>query len=131
MKMMNQRSPDRRVSVDSVPDEKTTMDLRGFEKYRYDPLASLSHKDVKDNVEKVMISKFMEKVQKKFPDPERDRETIRKMIMSNIDEGDQMKYILPGDDTTINVEEIPRTIYLNNKISQRTLGKLRDQIRIN
>lgn len=122
---MNKRSPER-VSVDSVAEEKTSLDLRGFEKYRYDPMASLSHKDVKDNVEKVMISKFMEKVQKKFPDPERDRETIRKMIMANIDDAEQMNFILPGDDTTINVEEIPRTIYLNNKISQRTLGKLRD-----
>ena len=90
-------------------------------------MASLSHKEVKDNVEKVMISKFMEKVQKKFPDPERDRETIRKkMIMANIDDAEQMNFLLPGDDTAINVEEIPRTIYLNNKISQRTLGKLRD-----
>ena len=123
--MMNKRSPER-VSVDSVAEEKTSLDLRGFEKYRYDPMASLSHKDVKDNVEKVMISKFMEKVQKKFPDPERDRETIRKMIMANIDDAEQMNFILPGDDATINVEEIPRTIYLNNKISQRTLGKLRD-----
>ena len=125
MKMMNKRSPER-VSVDSVAEEKTALDLRGFEKYRYDPMASLSHKDVKDNVEKVMISKFMEKVQKKFPDPERDREIIRKMIMANIDDAEQMNFILPGDDTTINVEEIPRAIYLNNKISQRTLGKLRD-----
>jgi hypothetical protein len=123
--MMNKRSPER-VSVDSVAEEKTSLDLRGFEKYRYDPMASLSHKEVKDNVEKVMISKFMEKVQKKFPDPERDRETIRKMIMANIDDAEQMNFLLPGDDTTINVEEIPRTIYLNNKISQRTLGKLRD-----
>jgi hypothetical protein len=48
------------------------------------------------------------------------------MIMANIDDAEQMNFILPGDDTTINVEEIPRTIYLNNKISQRTLGKLRD-----
>jgi hypothetical protein len=31
-------------------------------------------------VEKVMISKFVEKVQKKFPDPERDREIIKKQI---------------------------------------------------
>ena len=123
--MMNKRSPER-VSVDSVAEEKTSLDLKGFEKYRYDPMASLSHKEVKDNVEKVMISKFMEKVQKKFPDPERDRETIRKMIMANIDDAEQMNFLLPGDDTTINVEEIPRTIYLNNKISQRTLGKLRD-----
>jgi hypothetical protein len=122
---MNKRSPER-VSVDSVAEEKTSLDLKGFEKYRYDPMASLSHKEVKDNVEKVMISKFMEKVQKKFPDPERDRETIRKMIMANIDDAEQMNFLLPGDDTTINVEEIPRTIYLNNKISQRTLGKLRD-----
>jgi hypothetical protein len=43
-------------------------------------MASMNQKDVKESVEKVMISKFVEKVQKKFPDPERDRETIKKWI---------------------------------------------------
>ena len=57
-------------------------DLKGFEKYRYDPMMSMKHKDVKDNVEKVMISKFVEKVQKKFPDPEREKETLKKQIRS-------------------------------------------------
>jgi hypothetical protein len=37
-------------------------------------MAAMKHKDVKDNIEKVMISKFKEKAQKKFPDPERERE---------------------------------------------------------
>ena len=54
--------------------------MRGYEKYRYDPMASMKHKDIKDNVEKVMISKFVEKAQKKFPDPERDREALKNQI---------------------------------------------------
>jgi len=61
--MMNQRSPETndRNSLESSAFDKKSLDLKGFEKYRYDPMMSMKHKDVKDNVEKVMISKFVEK----------------------------------------------------------------------
>jgi len=32
---------------------------------------------VKEKVEKVMIQKFVEKAQEKFPDPEREKEQLR------------------------------------------------------
>lgn len=80
--MMNQNSPlftKDRASLDPKEEAKK-LEMKGYEKYRYDPLANLNHKDVVENVEKVMISKFVEKVQKKFPDPERDREIFKKQI---------------------------------------------------
>jgi|LauGreDrversion4_2_1035121.scaffolds.fasta_scaffold194343_2 hypothetical protein len=44
--------------MESTTLDEKKLDLKGYEKYRYDPLMSMKHKDVKDNVEKVMISKF-------------------------------------------------------------------------
>ena len=86
-----------------------------YEQFLFNPCAVPDSVDIKSNIELVMKEKFLERAHKQFnesPSPP---------------ENEQDEYIAE----TINVEGVPRTIYLNSKMSQRQLGKIRDQIRVN
>ncbi len=65
-----------------------------------------------------MKEQFLDKAHKKFHDNEDDEE-------KSVDPSS------PERLETVNIEGVPRTIYLNSNLSKRTLAKVRDQIRVN
>jgi hypothetical protein len=101
----------------------------GFEDFLFDPAGVAKNRDVSGNIEKVMKEKFLDRAYKKFQDhieklpidPLNGSSAVQSPERSKSQEND-----LNDEMCTINVEGVPRTIYLNSKLSQRTLAKVRD-----
>lgn len=83
----------------------------------FDSSAVHQNTDVKSAIEIVMKEQFLDKAHKKFHD--------------NVDEIKSANPPSPERLEIVNVEGVPRTIYLNSNLSNRNLAKVRDQIRVN
>ena len=113
---MNHRNP----KLPPKPGQKTAVPTSPaqYEQFLFDSSAVSRNTEVKNTIEVVMKEQFLDKAHKKFHD--------------DVDEIKDTADILYTEKVeTVNVEEVPRTIYLNSDLTQRTLAKVRDQIRVN
>jgi len=76
----------------------------------------------RDNIEDVMKDKFLERAHRQFHKSESLSPKNGRVSGDGTAGGSKEEYIKE----TINVEGVPRTIYLNSNLSQRTLAKIRD-----
>ena len=111
--MMNHRNP----KLPPKPGQKTILAETQYEQFLFDSSAVNKNTEVKNTIEEVMKEQFLDKAHKKFQD--------------NVDKIKDFEALPPEKPETVNVEGVPRTIYLNSDLSQRTLAKVRDQIRVN
>ena len=112
--MMNHRNP----KLPPKPGQKTVLATSPaqYEQFLFDSSAVNKNTEVKSTIEIVMKEQFLDKAHRKFHD--------------NVDENNADTFYTEKIET-VNVEGVPRTIYLNSDLSQRALSKVRDQIRVN
>lgn len=95
-----------------------------------DVQAVQKNRDIKYNIEKVVIRNFLDKAKKS------KRAANNKSVAQRGDEegheegveGEEGELFVEPEE---NLEAIPRTIYLNNQTSEKTLDEIRDKMRVN
>lgn len=114
--MMNHRNP----KLPPKPGQKTVLAASPaqYDQFLFDSSAVNKNTEVKSTIEIVMKEQFLDKAHRKFHDNEDEmNEVVDTFCTEKVE--------------AVNVEGVPRTIYLNSDLSQRTLAKVRDQIRVN
>lgn len=98
--MMNHRNP----KLPPKPGQKVLPSVTQYDQFLFDSSAVDKNTEVKNTIEVVMKEQFLDKAHKKFHDEDIDE--IKDGVVS-----------LPEKLETVNVEGVPRTIYLNSDLS--------------
>jgi hypothetical protein len=106
------------------------------DEYLFDQQAVRKNRDIKGNVDKVVIKNFLRKnsrkqggsVQGRSLSPTVSKRQSQSPLPDDPGSQEDLNKLLEPE---VNAESIPRTIYLTSKTSERTLDKLRDKMRAN
>ncbi|TNV85164.1 hypothetical protein FGO68_gene6828 [Halteria grandinella] len=128
-KLMKQRNP---------PDNNMLLkESAKVDEYMFDTSAVRKNRDIKGNVDKVVIKNFLVKQKKSSRNEQRSQKTRsesptnQRTEESSVDDRIEEETLNKLLEPEVNAEAIPRTIYLTSKTSERTLDKLRDKMRAN